>query len=84
LPAEPFIWHRNWDENLQADWIEAVYSMAFSKPWIEAVNWYDFVDPYGWIKNGGLLKSTKGEKKNAFERIIQLKNKWNSLPQSKL
>jgi GH35 family endo-1,4-beta-xylanase len=81
---EPFIWHRHWDEELQADWIESVYSMAFSKPWIEAVNWYDFVDPYGWIKNGGLIKSPKGEKKLAFERIIQLKQKWDSLPARKL
>jgi len=81
LPTEPYIWRRNWDEELQADWVEGVYSMAFSKPWIEAINWYDFVDPYGWIKNGGLIKSPKGEKKLAFERIIQLKKKWNSLPE---
>jgi GH35 family endo-1,4-beta-xylanase len=80
IPNEPFIWRRHWDEELQADWIDGLYSLAFSKPWIEAVNWYDFVDPFSWIKGGGILKSPKGEKKLAFDRILQLKKKWESLP----
>ena len=76
ISLEPYIWHRPWDEELQAEWYEGIYTLAFSKPWIEAVNLYDFVDPYGWIKNGGILKNTKGDKKLAFQRILELKNKW--------
>ncbi|MHB8579257.1 MAG: endo-1,4-beta-xylanase [Ignavibacteriaceae bacterium] len=76
IKNEAFAWHRPWDENLQADWIEGVYTLAFSKPWVEAINWYDFVDPFGWIKNGGLLSSPNGEKKEAFLRIKKLKDKW--------
>ncbi|HEX2866952.1 MAG TPA: endo-1,4-beta-xylanase [Ignavibacteriales bacterium] len=80
LPKEPYVWHRPWDEELQADWLEGLYSLAYSKPWIEAVNWYDFVDPYAWIKNGGLLASPQGEKKAAYYRLKKLEEYWKSLP----
>ena len=76
ISNEPYIWHRNWDQDLQAEWLEGLYTMAYSKPWIEAVNWYDFVDPYSWIKNGGLIASPQGEKKAAYERLLKLKKEW--------
>jgi len=79
LSNEPYIWHRHWDQNLQAEWLEGLYTLAYSKPWIEAVNWYDFVDPYSWIKEGGLLESPNGEKKESYNRIIELQNRWKSL-----
>jgi len=79
LPTEPYIWHRPWDQELQADWLEGLYTLAYSKPWIEAVNWYDFVDPFSFIKNGGLLESPQGEKKAAFERLMKLQDRWKSL-----
>jgi GH35 family endo-1,4-beta-xylanase len=77
ISTEPYIWHGQWTEEIQADWIEGLYTLAYSKPWIEAVNWYDFVDPYAWINGGGLLASTKGEKKLAYQRILKLKKDWN-------
>jgi endo-1,4-beta-xylanase len=80
FPTEPYVWHRPWDEELQADWLEGLYTLAYSKPYIEAVNWYDFVDPFSWIANGGLLRSPKGEKRAAFHRLLKLKNQWNALP----
>ncbi len=76
ISNEPYVWHRNWDQDLQADWMEGLYTMAHSKPWIEAVNWYDFVDPYSWIKNGGLIASPEGEKKAVYERLLKLKKEW--------
>ena len=79
FPSEPYIWHRPWDQELQADWLEGLYTLAYSKPWIEAVNWYDLVDPHSFIKNGGLLESPKGEKKAAFERLLKLQQKWKNL-----
>ena len=79
LSDEPYIWHRHWDQDLQAEWLEGLYTLAYSKPWIEAVNWYDFVEPYSWIKEGGLLASTNGDKKESYNRIIDLQNKWKSL-----
>jgi hypothetical protein len=62
---------------IQADWAEGLYTMAYSKPWIEAVNWYDFVDPYSWIRGGGLLETPQGEKKVVYERLMKLKKQWN-------
>jgi hypothetical protein len=79
LPDEPYIWHCHWDEELQADWLEGLYTLAYSKPWIEAVNWYDFVDPHSFIKNGGLLRSPKGERKAAFHRLRALKERFKTI-----
>jgi endo-1,4-beta-xylanase len=80
FPTEPYIWRRHWDEELQADWLEAVYTLAYSKPYIEAANWFDFVDPYYFIDNGGLLRSSEGEKKAAYDRLARLTEYWKSLP----
>lgn len=79
IPNEPYIWHRHWDENLQADWLEGLYTLAYSRQFIEAVNWYDFVDPHSWIKNGGLLRSPKGEPKEAYRRLKILQEEWKKL-----
>lgn len=76
ITQEPFVWHRPWDEELQADWLEGLYTLAYSAPYIEAVNWYDFVDPFSWIPTGGLLRSPKGEKRAAFDRLARLKHQW--------
>ena len=79
LPEEPYIWHGHWTQEHQADWMEGLYTLAYSKPWIEAVNWYDFVDPHAWIKQGGLLESPKGEKKLVYERLLKMKENWKNL-----
>lgn len=75
----PYEWHRHWDEELQADWLEQVFTYAYSKSFIKAVNWYDLIDGYSFLKNGGLLRSTKGERKAAVDRLLKLKSKWNNL-----
>jgi endo-1,4-beta-xylanase len=76
FPTEPYIWRRPWDEELQADWMEGLYTLAYSKPWIEAVNWYDFMDGEAWIRNGGLIRSRQGEKKAVFHRMQDLQRRW--------
>jgi endo-1,4-beta-xylanase len=76
IPDEPHVWRRHWDEELQADWLESIYTLAYSKPWIEAANWYDYEDSYAWIPNGGLVKSRHGEKKAAFHRLKKLRDEW--------
>jgi endo-1,4-beta-xylanase len=80
FPKEPHIWRRPWDEELQADWLEGIFTLAYSKPWIEAANWFDFADPYFYIENGGILRSPKGEKKAGFERLSRLLDRWKNLP----
>jgi GH35 family endo-1,4-beta-xylanase len=76
LPTEPHPWHRPWDEDLQADWMEGVYTLAYSKPWIEAANWYDFVDGPSWIDNGGFVRDVQGDRKPIFHRLKALQEEW--------
>lgn len=80
LSLAPYEWHRHWDEALQADWLEAIFSFAYSKPWITAANWYDFIDPVSFLKSGGLMRSFTGERKVAFTRLRELREKWSQLP----
>jgi len=76
LPEHPYSWHGRWDENLQAEWLEQVYTLHYAKPWVEAINWYDFVDQFSFIKNGGLLSDPQGTRKFAFDKMKSLKNIW--------
>lgn len=83
LPNEPYIWHRPWDEELQADWLEGFYTLAYSKPFVEGAHWFDFVDPFYFIENGGLLRSADGERKAAFDRLQALQRRWKSMVASR-
>ena len=74
--TKPYEWHRHWDEELQGDWLEYIFTYGYSKEFIEAANWYDFVDPYGFLKSGGLLRSPNGEKKAAYDRLLNLRKRW--------
>ncbi|MGE5845377.1 MAG: endo-1,4-beta-xylanase [Ignavibacteria bacterium] len=81
LPDEPYKWHRHWDEELQADWLEQVYTIYYSRPSIKAVNWYDFSDFRPHIKNGGLIREDSTTKRS-YDRLINLLDGWGRLPKS--
>jgi endo-1,4-beta-xylanase len=78
-PSEPFAWHRHWDEELQADWLEQVYTIFYSKPYIKAINWYDFSDFRPFIVNGGLVREDSTTKLS-FDRLKTLLASWGRLP----
>jgi len=82
FPREPYPWHRPWDEELQADWTEAMYTLAYSKPFITGCVWHDFVDTDAYLDNGGLLRSFKGEPKPVYDRLAALERQWNILPRA--
>jgi endo-1,4-beta-xylanase len=79
FPEEPPAWRRPWDEENHADWLEALYRYGYSRQAIEGVHWFDFVDPYSYQENGGLLRSPEGEKKAAYFRLQNLQNQWKLL-----
>lgn len=79
FPEEPPLWHLYWDEETQADWLEQIYTLAYSKPYIKACNWFDFVDPFSYMENGGLLRSPEGEKKAAYHRLKNLQERFKNL-----
>ena len=77
--SEPYAWHREWDEELQADWLEQVYTIFYSKPYIKAINWYDFSDFRPFIANGGLIHEDASPKR-AYHRLQGLLDSWGMLP----
>ncbi len=80
IPDGPYAWHRPWDEDTQADWLEGIYTLAYSKDFVEGAHWFDFVDPHFYIPSGGLLRSPKGEPKEAYRRLQALQRRWNAGP----
>ncbi len=76
---ELYSWHRQWDEELQADWLEQVYTIYYSRPYIKAINWYDFSDFRPYMVNGGLVREDCSAKES-FRRLKSLLASWNKLP----
>jgi endo-1,4-beta-xylanase len=79
IPQEPYAWHRHWDDELQSTWLEQVYTIYYSKPYIKAINWYDFSDFRPFIVNGGLVREDASPKLS-FHRMKALLDGWERLP----
>jgi endo-1,4-beta-xylanase len=71
------LWHAPWSETIQADWIEQFYTLCYSKPFIQAVTWWDFMDGGNFWPFGGLL-TPEGQPKESFRRLQTLLNQWRS------
>ncbi len=80
-PDEPHAWHRRWDEELQADWLEQVYTIFYSRPQIKCMNWYDMSDFRPFIVNGGLIREDSTPKQS-FVRLKNLLERWGRLPKA--
>ena len=69
------VWHgERFTEDNQAQWVEWLYKIAFSKPYVDAVTWWDFTDP-GFIPNGGFLRADCSPKPS-YERLLAMQAKW--------
>jgi GH35 family endo-1,4-beta-xylanase len=82
IEDEPYQWHRRWDEELQADWLEQVYNLYYARKNIHAINWYDFSDFRPFIRNGGLVTESSAPKRS-FARLKNLLDNWGHLPEKK-
>ncbi|MBN2295808.1 MAG: endo-1,4-beta-xylanase [Pirellulales bacterium] len=70
-----FVWRgERFTEEIQAQWVEAVYKIAFSKPYVDAITWWDFIDP-GFPLNAGLL-TADCTPKPSYHRLLALLTKW--------
>jgi endo-1,4-beta-xylanase len=47
-------WHSPWDQRIQADWMEWFYTLAYARPEMGAITWWDFADP-AFIATSGFL-----------------------------
>jgi endo-1,4-beta-xylanase len=69
-------WHGPWTESIQADWLEAIYTLCYSKPEFEAVGWWDLADTGGHFwPHGGLLHQDLTPKAS-YHRLLQLQERW--------
>ncbi len=65
-------WHGQWSQRLQAEWLQAVYRIAFSRGIVESFCWRDLADgPDHCIPNCGLCSATM-EPKLAYKELRNL------------
>ena len=66
------MWHKKWDQKVQAEWIEQFYRIALSKPFINSITYSNFADSDNIkIKGSGLLTKELKPKK-AFLILAKL------------
>jgi hypothetical protein len=66
------IWHEEWDQPRQGQWIEQLYKIALSKPFVDTVTYSNLTDVKdSAIANSGLL-TEKLEPKKSFQALKKL------------
>jgi hypothetical protein len=66
------IWHGQWNESRQGQWIEQFYKIALSKQFVNSVTYANLIDePDGTVHNSGLLTSEL-EPKDSFKALKKL------------
>lgn len=68
-------WHGPWTEEMHADWVEGVYTIYYSKPYIMAASWWDLADAVSFWPYGGLCRGDLSPKP-AYLRLQALLKKW--------
>ncbi len=68
------VWHEEWGQTQQQQWIDAFYKIALSKPFVDAVTYSNLTDSNdSAIVSSGLL--TKGlEPKKSFQALVKLRD----------
>ena len=78
IPSEPIgkgYWGQAWSEELQAEYLEAIYTIFFSKPLVMGIGWWDVTDAGAFIYYGGLLDE-QAQPKQAYYTLQNLINNW--------
>ncbi|NLM86239.1 MAG: 1,4-beta-xylanase, partial [Clostridiales bacterium] len=66
-------WHGGWNERTQADWMEQFYTIAAAHPSIQALTWWDFIEP-SFSGNGAILYQDENPREIYF-RLLALKDR---------
>jgi hypothetical protein len=74
-PSTAGRWRRPWDSQLQAEWIDAVYRLALSKPYVESIAWGNLADINPSVPGGGLLDDFL-KPKPAFAKVQELRETY--------
>src|SRR5687768_5903290 len=79
-PAQAGRWHKPWDPQLQAEWMDAVYKLAMSKPYVESIAWGNLADLSHTVPAGGLMDDML-KPKPSFNKLQELRenfHKWHA------
>jgi len=68
-------WRAPWNEAVQADYAEAVFTLAFANPNVESITWWDLDDVDAAVIGGGLIDQY-GRTKEVYARIKNLIAGW--------
>jgi hypothetical protein len=68
-------WREKWNETTQADYAEALFTIAYAHPATRSMTWWDLRDSGAAIQFGGLLQGD-GSPKPAFDRLATLFGQW--------
>jgi len=74
-PSAAGRWRRPWDAQLQAEWIDAVYRLALSKPYVESIAWGNLADINPTLPAGGLLDDMF-KPKPGFAKVQELRETY--------
>ncbi len=66
-------WRRPWSPHVQSHWLEAMYQVAMSKPFVEAVLWEDLIDHSNIQLPLGGLVAEDFQIKSAFRRLVSFR-----------
>jgi len=78
-PSQAGRWRRPWDPQLAAEWMDAVYRIALSKPYVESIAWGDFADIGHSLPAGGLLNDML-QPKPTQQKLQELRDKYHPPP----
>jgi hypothetical protein len=68
------IWHKEWGQSQQSQWLEQFYKIALSKPFVDGVTYSNLCDVNGsTIANSGLLTSEL-EPKKSYQTLQKLRD----------
>ena len=76
-PARGGRWKKPWDPAVQAEWMDAVYHLALSKPYVESLAWANLADINPTLPAGGLLDDVL-RPKPAFDKLQEMRTKFHS------
>ncbi len=76
-PSKGGRWRRPWDPQLQAEWLDAMYRLIFSKPFVESIAWSNVADIHHTIPGGGLLDEMF-QPRPSFLKLQDLREKFHA------
>lgn len=70
-------WREKWSPQVQADYVERFYTIAFSKKHVREITYWGISDNEPWVITGGLM-SKDYKPKPVLDRLSELFRKWSS------